>query len=1045
MQDISQLSDEQLMQMANQMPSQQPAQSQHSQSLDSLSDEQLQAMLEQQQQTSAGIMENLGPTIRGAGPYIAGGLAGLALAPEAAAAATAFGVGMGLMGLTKMVGDPLITGINRIANTSMATPSEAFDELFTRVGVPKSRTELAKMIEAASAAGMDLIGTGIVAPIIAAGKGKTAENVAKLMATESPENIISGAASGALGEGSRYVVEQLGGGELAQALGSVAGGVLGAGAASAAYNVPQVFNREARLQKAAIEARNSVMQMLANNPEEAAARIKMSAEELSRSGVQLTPADISGDEGLIGLQQARRNTSQAIRARDVENLAKISENIDKPMQPVGAPSEEATKFFDAHTQSLLDQADLTYTSLMNEGRAAEAKTIAEAEAQVAANKKLLAQGEVSLNEALARNQIALAEAQAKVSDLALGRAAASAIIKDILEGNEAITKQKAQELFSPIKIGNVESDFKNTVDAAIKARNQISIAGDVPDRIKKILSRYVDKEGNAIPQNAEQLVLLDSDLSSDIRALREKGESKAVMLLGKIRDGIDADLQKLGDVHPQLKEARKAWRDYSEKYTNGVSGKVLKQEGRIDDPRIIESFMNSGVNEATRLRSALLNNEEGLKAVSAWVINKLDQDFANKQTLTPQRLSAWMNKDLHKEWFSVFPEAKQAVDELAANIVLRSNQVEKSLLDLKNYKSTEIDESLVSAAKLKAKQEFAALKEGAKTTIADFQKQIADSAAKRFVGPDPADAIGLILNSTSKDAQFQMHKLLETAALDSTGHALQGVKNALREYINPEIRQTGKVTSTGNVVKPVEAKDLAASLSRMNTLMMEGSPSRKAIELVFGKNSAEMNALDLARKQIEVISRRQRGSAGQSNTSLNQAMEASYDYALQNNAIDLIHRISTGMHAADFRRMGAPSWITAAADSAQKLWKGDVRSRALYFLDRALLDPELAIEALRPMTKENAGFIRQLLGWTGIQAVKGIKSQLTLPFTPGKVNSEKLGDGMMVKDLNYGFQAVSKNGKVFRLFDPSGKSIAVGSLEEVRNVAIRESKALKTK
>jgi len=172
-------------------------------------------------------------------------------------------------------------------------------------------------------------------------------------------------------------------------------------------------------------------------------------------------------------------------------------------------------------------------------------------------------------------------------------------------------------------------------------------------------------------------------------------------------------------------------------------------------------------------------------------------------------------------------------------------------------------------------------------------------------------------------------------------------------------------------------------------------------------------------------------------------MEASYDFALQNNALDLVHRISTGMQASDFRRMGAPNFITAIADSIQKLWKGDVRSRALYFLDRALLDPELAIEALRPIRKESVGMTRQFLNWVGLQSVKGAYSAVSLPFTPGKVNSEQLGNGLVVRDLKYGYQAISKNGKIFRLYDPSGKNIAVGPLEEVRKVAIKNSQALK--
>ena len=87
-------------------------------------------MQAQPQESSQGMAESAlqaaAPTIRGAAPYVVGGLTALALAPEAAAAGTAIAGGMGLMALTKLIGDPAVIGVNRLIGANLTTPSEAW-------------------------------------------------------------------------------------------------------------------------------------------------------------------------------------------------------------------------------------------------------------------------------------------------------------------------------------------------------------------------------------------------------------------------------------------------------------------------------------------------------------------------------------------------------------------------------------------------------------------------------------------------------------------------------------------------------------------------------------------------------------------------------------------------------------------------------------------------------------------------------------------------------------------------------------------------------
>ena len=113
-----------------------------------------------------------------------------------------------------------------------------------------------------------------------------------------------------------------------------------------------------------------------------------------------------------------------------------------------------------------------------------------------------------------------------------------------------------------------------------------------------------------------------------------------------------------------------------------------------------------------------------------------------------------------------------------------------------------------------------------------------------------------------------------------------------------------------------------------------------------------------------------------------------------------------------------------------------MKKRALELLDQALLDPQIAAEALRPINPGNISRVKSFLNVYTSATAPGVFRRALMPFALGNTNSEQLGEGDIIRDLNYGYTAISKDGKTYRLYGPDkNKPIAVGSLNHIQSVA----------
>lgn len=166
------------------------------------------------------MMGLLGGAARGAAPIAAGALLGAPLGPVGSL------IGAGAAGVTTALGDPIIDTINSWFGTKYTRPTDALNDLFTRLGVANPDTAAERVVQATSqgaaaagstvALGQALQHTPGLAQTVTKGIGRV---LADSPAAQYGGGIGSAAAA--------QTTQELGGGPLAQTGAALAGGLLG--------------------------------------------------------------------------------------------------------------------------------------------------------------------------------------------------------------------------------------------------------------------------------------------------------------------------------------------------------------------------------------------------------------------------------------------------------------------------------------------------------------------------------------------------------------------------------------------------------------------------------------------------------------------------------------------------------------------------------------------------------------------------------------------------------------------------------------------------
>lgn len=172
---------------------------------------------------AGGVARGLAPVAGGAalGAALGAPLGGVGAIPGAMAGAAAGG-------LAPLIGDPIVSLLNRVAGTKYGMPSQAIQDLLTRAGVAMPSTSMEKMAEAGAsgiggAGGMVALGRNLAtaaSPVIAGAGNMLAANAGAQLA------------GGAAASGASQLVANEGGAVPAQIAAGLVGGIAGTRLAS---------------------------------------------------------------------------------------------------------------------------------------------------------------------------------------------------------------------------------------------------------------------------------------------------------------------------------------------------------------------------------------------------------------------------------------------------------------------------------------------------------------------------------------------------------------------------------------------------------------------------------------------------------------------------------------------------------------------------------------------------------------------------------------------------------------------------------------------
>lgn len=284
---------------------------------DGMTQDEMAAALSQlpgQRTVAQDLVRQIGLTSRAALPAMTGAAMGGMVGGPPGAAIGALGVGLGTM-----AGDPLVNLFNRATGYNVPTPSQAFENIATKMGMPVPETPTERVVS-------DIVRAGTSTAGSARGAGVVAQNLAA-------SNLMRGQAAGIPSEVfsllSRYPAQQVAGAGMAGAAGGTLresgaspgaqmGGAMLAGmvapggpklpftqrALAAPATVVQPFTQAGR--EVIV---GNVLNRLATNPEAAQARLAGAAPLVP--GVRPTTAGTAFDPGLAASETAIRALDQS--------------------------------------------------------------------------------------------------------------------------------------------------------------------------------------------------------------------------------------------------------------------------------------------------------------------------------------------------------------------------------------------------------------------------------------------------------------------------------------------------------------------------------------------------------------------------------------------------------------------------------------------------------------------------------------------------------------------------------------------------------------
>lgn len=779
----------------------------------------------------------------------------------------------------------------------------------------------------------------------------------------------------------------------------------------------------------------------------AAEKIAYNEPMLVGNGVQIGSGDLSQNVGLVGLQGAiERRNQESLGQRRISSLRQVGVNLGEALATESPKSSDYLAYqFKGQNEAAIQQLAKTRDMMIEQGNAAAADRLSQALAQIDIAGQEARNFRITQEQAYAQTTAALQSAtEALMQNLGMTtKEQANIAVADRFKTNKATVLAEVEKAYQDAAKSGAVTDFKNTFTAAVKASRARSVAAeaagvDLSPRIKGIIEAFAP-DAETGQRQLFPISQLQKVLSEVSEAIREEPDKNLMekRLLGQVKDGLMADLDAAGQVSEPVRKANAAYKDYADRFLNETATGILQR----DPATMIDQYMQTpGVREIRRLRSALIEpgsdamTSRGVLAepivdnLTTYMLNSL----ANRQITTSKQLTQWMKSNDGTRFLETFPESKPRMQAVIDGIAKASADVEAAFAaDKAAEKQYELNVAQLRRDQA-AKERLAARQERMTERVADEQyarevKRIESEAAQRFIAADPITAFSEVLSS--RDPVNGVKNLANRAFQDPTGGAVEALKQTAREWVNQTMRNAGKALIDNlDPKKKVDVNELRVSGAKLTDLLAKG-PIAEALSVVLSPK--ELQALNLAQRQLIAMEQRIGLSAGESATRLNTMSDMTLEQGLADNLLSGLFRI---MRSADptYKKQNA-TFINSALSVVQKVWKGDVPALASEFLKDAMTNPQIAIEALRDPKANPARSQMVLKNWLLFHNRNAPYE--ALPFSVQNTSVDELPNGLVYKDTKYGYSIYRTPQNKYRLVDPFGKVSIHDTFNDAENKA----------
>ena len=255
-----------------------------------------------------------GAATRGLALPAAGAALGAAMgAPFAGVGAIPGAVaGAGAATLAGLVADPIVGSINSMFGTTYTLPTDALQDLLTRVGVAEPRTAAERIVQTTAAGAGTAGGAVAIGKTLQTAAGPVTQGVGQLMAAAPGLQAASGASAGAAGQ----TAKEMGAGPIGQIAAAVGGGLLPA--------VPQIVKSVTQATAKAVAPKGAgILERIEPTFQESVQSIKATVgEKIAPENQRIIKSQLAQTPDSVDLVNIRLSGSQVVPDNEAASAIK---------------------------------------------------------------------------------------------------------------------------------------------------------------------------------------------------------------------------------------------------------------------------------------------------------------------------------------------------------------------------------------------------------------------------------------------------------------------------------------------------------------------------------------------------------------------------------------------------------------------------------------------------------------------------------------------------------------------------------------------------